>query len=341
MSTKRVVLAEYFTTEDLTLLFIVREVFEEPEVIEIPKSLKEIQQFVMDRFREEWNEEGELVKSTSDQIRDLDQKAYQAFFEPFVAPLVSHSAKSDKGDLMTNEGDIIWLVPHDVLHYLPLHALKVDGQYLMERNPICYTPSASVMKYCHAKRKGRRETALVLGDSLNDLLSAREEALMVAQMFDTTPVLGQQATKSMLTEALEQRGDEIDILHLACHGYFDPYQPLKSGIKLAQGKNGEHSSHQQPWNLTAEEIFGLSMKADLVALTACESGVNERKPGDELMGLTRSLIYAGTPSVLVTLWRVSDLSTQILMKEFYTRLKAGLMKVEALRQAQTTYELNN
>jgi CHAT domain-containing protein len=318
MPAKRVVLAEYFTTEELTLLFIVRADFEEPQVEEIKTPLNEMREFVTANFG---------VTEGGSRVRDLDLDEWQVRFGPFIEPILP----------WTDEGDIVWLVPHDVLHYLPLHALKVEGRYLIERNPVCYTPSASVMKYCHAKRKGRREKALVLGDSRNDLLHAREEAVAVAELFNTTPYLDGQATKSLVKEKLEKEREELDILHLACHGYFDPYQALKSGIMLAAEQNGDgaEGEDERRWNLTAEEIFGLEMRADLVTLSACESGVNERRPGDELIGLTRALIYAGTPSVMVSLWRVSSLSTQILMMRFYTVLKQGVMKAEALQQAQT------
>ena len=316
MPAKRVVLAEYFTTEDLTLLFIVRADFEEPEVVEIKTPLDEVRQFVTANFG---------VTEGGSKVRELDLDEWQVRFGPFVEPVLP----------WTDEGDIVWLVPHDVLHYLPLHALKVEGRYLIERNPVCYTPSASVMKYCHAKRKGRREKALVLGDSRNDLLHAREEALTVAELFDTTPYLDGQATKSLIREKLEKEREELDILHFACHGYFDPYQALKSGIMLAPEQNGSAGEGAgEKWNLTAEEIFGLEMRADLVTLSACETGVNERRPGDELIGLTRALIYAGTPSVLVSLWSVDDLSTAWLMEQFYTGWLGGLGKAEALQVAQ-------
>jgi CHAT domain-containing protein len=90
------------------------------------------------------------------------------------------------------------------------------------------------------------------------------------------------------------------------------------------------------------EIFNLQLNADLVTLSACDSGVNERRPGDELIGLTRALIYAGTPSVLVSLWSVHDLSTRLLMEKFYLELRkeaaedgtSPVTKVAALQSAQ-------
>jgi CHAT domain-containing protein len=248
-------------------------------------------------------------------VKELDEDEFQARFAPFVAPILPWAA----------EGDIVWLVPHDVLHYLPLHALQVEGRPLIERNPVCYTPSASVMKYCHARRKPTRGGgALVLGDSAGDLSFSAAEAKRIAGLLGCRPALGPAASKQLVTDALqdEARRSALDVLHFACHGYFDPVQPLKSGIRLGDG------------TLTAEELFGLQMAAELVTLSACESGVNERRPGDELIGLTRGLIYAGTPSVLVSLWAVDDLSTGLLMEQFYTGWRGGLGKAEALQAAQ-------
>jgi CHAT domain-containing protein len=332
MPTKRVVLAEYFTTEDTTLLFIVREDFEEPHVVEIKTPLDQIRQFVIANFG---------ASAAGSSIQELDLDAWQERFGLFVEPIVP----------WTNEGDIIWLVPHDVLHYLPLHALKIEGgqRHLLERNPVCYTPSASVMKYCQAKRKGRRDRALIFADSRSDLplLHTREQASTIRSLFDpsTEVFVGSAATKSLLQQRLSDAKDEIDVLHLACHGYFHPFQALRSGVMLAPESNGdtqlvapavssELAIEDSPWNLTAEEIFGLEMRVDLVTLSACQTGVNDRRPGDELIGLTRALIYAGTPSVVVSLWSVEDLSTSFLMRRFYEALREGKNKAESLQQAQ-------
>ncbi|MEJ5199267.1 MAG: hypothetical protein WHX53_10115, partial [Anaerolineae bacterium] len=138
MSKSRVILAEYFTTENLTLLFIVRADFTEPQVVEIPGSLAALRDYVTAHFS---------ATADSSRVRTLDEAEFQERCAPFIAPVLPWTA----------EGDIIWLVPHDVLHYLPLHAVRVEGPaghpHLIERNPICYSPSASVMQYCHARRK--------------------------------------------------------------------------------------------------------------------------------------------------------------------------------------------
>lgn len=88
--------------------------------------------------------------------------------------------------------------------------------------------------------------------------------------------------------------------------------------------------------LTAREVFILEgLHAHLVTLSGCETGVNENRPGDELLGLTRAFLYAGSPSLIVSLWRVADDSTAFLMRQFYTYLRENptMFKVDALRQA--------
>lgn len=311
-------LLEYFCTDNLTLVFGVRADWNEPKVVEVNKPLDEIRAFVVQHFGVQATRDSATASSVYERVRALDLDAWQTFFAPFIEPIRDWA----------NEGDLLWLVPHDVLHYLPLHALKLDGKYLIERHAIFYTPSASVMKYCQAKRTHRpRRSALVFGDSQNNLPFAQQEAQRVAERFGANAFLKHEATKAHLDEILKNGKDTLDVLHFACHGKFDSLQPLKSGIELAQ--NGDEDS-----TLTAEEIFGMELHADLVVLSACESGVNERKPGDELIGLTRALIYAGTPSVLVTLWHVNDFSTTLLMEKFYADLEQGMSKAKALQQAQ-------
>lgn len=316
MSIRRVVLVEYFVAADTILIFGVREDFDEPQVVELKMSRDETLKFVTDNFG---------AQDGASKASSLNLDEWQVRFGQLIEPLSSWTA----------EGDLVWIVPHDVLHYLPLHALKIQGRYLIERNPVCYSPSASIMKHCRDRHKGRREKALVLGDSCSDLPNAREEAYTVSKIFNTTPYTNLEATKSLVKERLEEQRDDLDILHFACHSYFRSGQPLKSGITLAP-ENLEPTSgrHGEQWNLTVEEIFTLSMHADLVTLSSCNSGINKNSPGDELMGLARAFIYAGSASVIVSLWSVEDVSTRILMERFYQELRMGTTKAEALQRAQ-------
>lgn len=336
MSPQRVVLAEYFTTDDVTFLFGACAEWSEPKVAKIERSLTEIRRNVSRSLGLEDVKDALASAPSRAAERDLDVDEFQQRFAPFVEPILEWAAP----------GDYLCIVPHDALHYLPLHAVKTEGSYLIERNPIVYSPSASVLKYCQANRKGRRERALVFGDSDAEfpLPFAREEARQVATMFGTQPFVGQEARKSLLKETLDTSWEEIDILHLACHGVFHPHQATKSGILMAPERDEgpprapETTLRRLPLErfLTAEEIFGMRINADVVTLSACESGVNQIGSGDELFGLMRALIYAGTPSVVMSLWPVDEISSSILMRAFYTALRQGKTKAEALQAAQLT-----
>jgi CHAT domain-containing protein len=82
------------------------------------------------------------------------------------------------------------------------------------------------------------------------------------------------------------------------------------------------------------EIFNLDLNADLVVLSACQTGLGRLVKGEGMIGLTRAFMYAGASSVVVSLWKVQDYSTAALMKSFYRHLRAGKGKAEALRQAK-------
>jgi CHAT domain-containing protein len=326
MNVQRIVLIEYLVTEDVTLAFGMATGWDEPKAMQLPLSLTAIRTFVAEHFGRRTHSESVYARAQA-----LNLVAWEAFGAPLVEPIRAWSCAND----------LLWLVPHDLLHYLPLHALRLDGHYLIEHHPVCYTPSASVMRYCQAKRTNRpRRRALVLGDSLDNLPSAREEAFAVAEAFATPAYLGDQATKSRLVQLLDNHEEPWDVVHIACHGQFDSSQPLKSGVDLAaNGVVHDHPIAQGrlkpiPDRLTVEDMLKWKLRADLVVLSACDSGVNERKHGDELIGLTRALIYAGTASVVVSLWLVNDLSTLILMSALYKELATGLNKAQALQRAQ-------
>ena len=118
----------------------------------------------------------------------------------------------------------------------------------------------------------------------------------------------------------------VGIIHFATHGELSETDPLSSAVLLVPGE-GEDG------RLEVREVFGLDLHAKLVVLSACETGLGKLSRGDEVVGLQRAFLYAGTPAVVTTLWKVDDKATYDLIRAFYTRLeKVGT--VEALRQAQ-------
>lgn len=233
------------------------------------------------------------------------------------------------------------IVPHGPLHYVPFHALfsqppandaetsgpsPTAGQAPLslllcgvEGREIIYAPSATVLlDYCQAKPfdRGRGGLTISYGSNLPHLA---QEAAAVSARLGGVWHAGAAATRA----AVLRDGPRQRLLHFACHGFFDPAEPLQSGLDLADGR------------LTATEILEhLRLEADLVTLSGCETGQSRLHRGDELIGLLRAFIAAGTPAVLVSLWPVVDVSTRLLMERFYDRLLMGAIPVAALAAAQ-------
>jgi CHAT domain-containing protein len=162
-----------------------------------------------------------------------------------------------------------------------------------------------------------------LGDMNYDLPLAEMEANAIKWDFPKIDVLTREnATESWLKENIS----DYRIIHVASHGEFDPINPLFSSLKLTRDKNNDG-------NFEVNEVFGLDIQADIVTLSACQTGLGDIVGGDELVGLNRAFIYAGTHSILSSLWRVSDISTAVLIKHFY-RNYGKEDKAESLRKAQ-------
>jgi CHAT domain-containing protein len=224
----------------------------------------------------------------------------------------------------------VGIAPHRELHLFPFAALRDGTGYAIDRHGLFYTPSASVLAYTIARRgrRGENNRVLAIGnpDLGNEALSlpfAEKEARRIPWSFpDADVVLRGEATESWLAENIHNYG----IVHFAAHGEFDPNLPLMSAIQLT-------ADHRNDGRLTAQEIFSLSLRADLVTLSACQTGLGRLSTGDDIVGLNRSFVYAGTRQIVSSLWRVDDVSTAVLMKHFY-RSMAETDRAEALRRAQ-------
>jgi CHAT domain-containing protein len=166
------------------------------------------------------------------------------------------------------------------------------------------------------------------GTRLSPLPGTREEAKAVG---DVT-LLGRDASEAALREALARKKDRWHAVHFACHGLVNPDRPTLSSLALTPDA-------QNDGFLTALEVLRAEIPSDLVVLSACETGTGKIVGGEGILGLTRAFMYAGTPRVLCSLWKVDDEATRALMTEFYALWnpkdgKRGLPTAEALRKAQ-------
>ncbi|MBI4522446.1 MAG: CHAT domain-containing protein [Deltaproteobacteria bacterium] len=172
-----------------------------------------------------------------------------------------------------------------------------------------------MLQFTTAKRRAQGGRVLAfgnpdLGDPNKDLEFAELEVQEVQKLYP-------QSTVFVRKEATEEKNKTLspnhDILHFATHAELKEDDPLSSAVLLA--KNGKEDGR-----LEVREIFGMDLKANLVVLSGCETGLGKLSTGDELVGLTRAFIYAGTSSVVASLWKVDDSSTAALMASFYRNL---------------------
>jgi tetratricopeptide (TPR) repeat protein len=293
---KNAVLLEYFVTDKETFIFIVSSENKELYVKTVSLSVERLLRYMEDYWREVVNNAG---------YGDIGS-SWLGLSEYLLEPV---------SELLTGNY-LVYFVPHGLLHYLPLHALELNGEPLIKRHPVVYSPSASALKFCLGKGTGKLDEIVSFGADFE------AEASAVAELFRReSPGKNVYKGKAATKENVYTNSDN-DIIHFSCHGYFNADDPLSSGIKLYDGI------------LTAREIFSMKLNTELVTLSACQTGINKTNKADELIGLTRALLYAGAPSVAVSLWSVDAKSTQELMVEFYKQLKSGTDKATALQEAQ-------
>lgn len=211
------------------------------------------------------------------------------------------------------------IVPVGALHYVPFQALHDGTSYQIEVREIVYTPSATIWQLLASKPQQKLSNALLIGyaDELIPLVGREIENLK--RIFpESKSLTGDQATFA----AFMENAPQFDILHMACHGQFRPENPLFSSLHLADGF------------ITVRDICQQKLKASIVTLSACETGVHKIFAGDEILGLARGFLAAGAKSLILSLWKVNDEATSNLMKDFYTQLQTGQTVSAALRIAQ-------
>jgi CHAT domain-containing protein/Flp pilus assembly protein TadD len=245
--------------------------------------------------------------------------------------------------LPTNPDERVIFVPTDALFYLPFAALvDEEGKFLIEKHTIVMSPAITVLETTHKQRQNLSSSAqdiVIVGNPqmpklapspgeepqpLASLRYAEKEAIEIAKMFNTSALIGANATESTVVERLKT----ARIIHFATHGIVDNIQPLNSSVALTPGGSEDGL-------LTADEIFDLKLNAELVVLSACDTGLG-RLTGDGMIGLSRSFLNTGVPSLVMSLWAIDDRKTSQLMVQFYQNLQTTPNKAQALRQAMLT-----
>ncbi len=209
-------------------------------------------------------------------------------------------------------------VPHEVLHYVPFHALYDGRQHLIDSFSVSYAPSATIYALCHGRATNSAGPALILGVPEPRTPSILDEVQSVAARLPQPELyLGRDAGEGVL----RAKGESSRFVHIAAHGFFRSDNAMFSGIRLGGS------------DLTLYDLYHLKLPAELVAFSGCVTGLNVIAAGDELLGLARGLFCAGAASLLLALWEVSDRSTAEFMKAFYDRFLTAHNRAAALRDA--------
>lgn len=300
---------EFFVLDDQIVVFVVRRDWEAPHITIVPIRRQVLHHRYLLSFGEHFHDERAMRRTTHE---------WQRLGAELLEPL--------SNDL--KYASIVYLVPHAELHLLPLHALNIAGEPLIARLPVVYAPSAAVLaRVIERGEQPANGTPLVVGYTPSSDERERQiflgEAQWVARHVKSAPLVDAAATGANIRMFAEN----ARLIHLSCHGGFDSDDPLSSALLLADGM------------FTARDWLSLRLRASLVTLSACQTGMSQTGRSDEIAGFIRSILYAGATSVISTLWSVDALATRDWMQEFYRHAldaQTGQPKLnlpEAFRQA--------
>jgi len=261
-------------------------------------------------------------------ILDVNSEAYLADAQSLYRRLVTPVGRQIEGHKLV-------IVPQGALHYLPFAALHDGSEFFIDRFKYRVLPSASVIELLNTHPAANHSLSLLalgnpdLGDPRYALPGAEQEVENLGKLMPSARiVVHRNATETLL----KQYGGLARYVHIASHGQFNPQHPLASRLLLAPDKDNDG-------NLTVAELYDLKLDADMVVLSACQTGLGDVESGDDVIGLTRGFLYAGASNIIASLWVVDDKATSLLMTDLYKQLDTT-DKETALRDAQLDVKAN-
>lgn len=250
------------------------------------------------------------------------------------------------------------IVPDGKLGYLPFESLvtklpsfsNIDYRnlsYLLRSNPVSYTYSSTLLYRTNFKKSNGRsllafapvydeeadldsfdERGISINSIFDKLEYAQEEVSEIKNIFDGVVKQGPEASET----EFKMTAPNFDIIHLAMHTLIDDENPMQSKMIFTPNADTLNDGF-----LNTFEIYGLELKAKMAVLSACNTGSGKINRGEGIMSLARGFIYAGVPSIVMTLWEVEDKSGSNIMTLFYKNLDKGMSKDLALQKAKLTY----
>lgn len=286
--------------------------------------------FMVTRKVERITERAVVTRARREENIDFDQIAkelYQQLWQPFAAVLEEEKAT-------------IVVIPHDSLWLFPFAALTTEaGENVGAQHTLLYSPSIKALSQIDREEPYssiQDAKALIVGNPVmsqadqryqfSGLTGAETEAIAVGKLFKAEPLLQTRATQ----QAVEDGATKANVLHLATHGLADEKNPLDSFIVLADQLSSD-GILEKDGLLKAREIMHWSVPCELVNLSACQTALG-KVSGEGIIGLSRAFLVAGSRSVLVSLWNISDEATAVFMVQFYQNYLTSSNKGLALQQ---------
>jgi CHAT domain-containing protein len=276
---------------------------------EIDKKLKEI----LEKYGE-WAKICEdyenYIKTKEEEAKNLLNPLYNQLIKPIEDKYMprhnSCDVKEDENH-KKNKCNLI-IIPHSLLHYIPFSALKDDnGEYLIEKYNYKIMPSCTSIKYL-PKDRDIKSALLIAANPTKDLTSAEEEVeeinkILKQKNISTEVLKSENAKRDVVINKLKDK----EIIHFSGHGEFESENPELSGIKLHDGI------------LTPIDFLGLKLNAQLMVLSACETGKIGTSIGDEIEGLIKAIQLSGVRYVIASLWLADDAYSAEIFKKFYDK----------------------
>jgi len=238
----------------------------------------------------------------------------------------------------TNEN--LTIIPDGELHYLPFDLLRERGSYLLATKSIGYGNSVASLMELNENKSTDTNKVLAFAPSFEDAVVVNndrqfgklryndDEVAKIGAFYKTETVLNKQATLANF----KAKTSDFNIVHLATHASANDAYPDYSYLAFTQEKDSSESNI-----LYIKDLYNTSLNADLVTLSACQTGIGKLQKGQGMLSLSKGFYYAGAKSLVNTLWKINDKSSVKLMEYFYHGLSTGKSKAKALRDAKLKY----
>ncbi len=323
---------EFFTGDSITYAFTISKNNIAVQELSTPKLTEQVEEF---------------RKTIADKnTADFKQQSHH-LYNQLIAPAAN-----------TFVGDNLIIIPDGSLWHLNFELLLTQHDksnnpallsYLLREYAVTYANSANLLfggtkqqeqteqlqeclafSFSDSTQTGetRAMSLAALRDAKGDLPGTRKEIRAISNIIDGQYYYGSQAIETNF----KKNAGQYNILHLALHGDVDNERPENSKLYFTKNKDTIEDNL-----LYSHELFALDIPAELTVLSACNTGTGKIAKGEGIMSLGTAFQYAGTKSLLLTSWEVSDQTTPELMKYFYTNLKDGMSKAKALQQAKLQY----